>query len=653
VPNERTQIETKGSKHNLEVERYNSVFGRLDAGLYHCVSMKRAGQFDDPHGGSSGGGDEDNDRPEDSTRFRAPPTGIPTGLTPEEQLLWLQRLQQQQHSSAASLVAPFADDRNLDAGYSQRFLQGEEHCTNRGIDSEAASRYLPTHHARASHHHLLNQPEMSHLFQQQQQHQQQPFSQFTQQQQHQNLPQHEQLYGQQPQGSSHAAMMSDLLHQRYLGSGGGGGAVSAFTDAPLTNPHQLQSDGRSNINHPHHLAAQSNPIMDEMRHAYQHDVSRSLPEQFDSSLSYRTQNTPHLANTQTDSFRMAALLDAQQRQQLQQQQQQQQHEWTPNPSMPLPFSNSQPSQQSQSYSWRHHAGTDSMGRDNLLNTTQAILGASSFAPASRSDYWSSSAAGDHRWDQSLAAASAATGVLPMNAAIGSPGRSDKVSLMGHPTNRMDNMTGIAANTAPRSTAAAALFDRSASGFGRSDTRHGLISSPKRLKAKATATVTEGTYNPGPVRDLSLPSDKGNLSEYQCLLREQIVLFAVTDSDIQCSAQGRNRPITLGQVGVLCRHCARIPPGMRPSGAVYFPAKLSGLYQASQNMAINHFNKSCHSISEATRARLFKLKERKSTVLGGGKHFWANGARVIGVIECDQHLRFKDNDAESELKSLKE
>lgn len=151
---------------------------------------------------------------------------------------------------------------------------------------------------------------------------------------------------------------------------------------------------------------------------------------------------------------------------------------------------------------------------------------------------------------------------------------------------------------------------------------------------------EAVYDPGHVKELSLPSDKGNLSEYQCLLREQILLFSVAVSDIQCSAQGRNKPISLGQVGVLCRHCSKIPPGLRPSGAVYFPAQLSGLYQASQNMAINHFSKSCKSIPEAIRSRLLQLKERKSTVLGGGKRFWANGALVIGIVERDGQLRFK-------------
>jgi hypothetical protein len=178
------------------------------------------------------------------------------------------------------------------------------------------------------------------------------------------------------------------------------------------------------------------------------------------------------------------------------------------------------------------------------------------------------------------------------------------------------------------------------------------SKSKSIKVEPDAKL-EYNFEPENMRELSLPTDSENLSEYQCLLRQQIVLFTVGSADIECSAQGRNKPIVLGQVGTLCRYCAKLKPGLRPSGAVYFPAKLSGLYQASQNMAINHFSNNCQSIPEPLRQRLLQLKERKSTVLGGGKTFWANCAKVIGVIEQGDQLRFSDNTdtARAEEKAL--
>ena len=151
------------------------------------------------------------------------------------------------------------------------------------------------------------------------------------------------------------------------------------------------------------------------------------------------------------------------------------------------------------------------------------------------------------------------------------------------------------------------------------------------------------YKPGKLIPLSMSSDKGSLSMYQCLLREQICLFEAGDYDISCIAQGRNKPVQSGQVGIVCRHCASIPPGLRSRGAVYFPTKLKGLYQAVQNMGTNHFLNSCRNIPENIRTELQDLKDAKPTVLGGGKQFWAYGARLLGVIETEDDLRFKTDE----------
>jgi hypothetical protein len=139
--------------------------------------------------------------------------------------------------------------------------------------------------------------------------------------------------------------------------------------------------------------------------------------------------------------------------------------------------------------------------------------------------------------------------------------------------------------------------------------------------------------------VSLPSDQETLSEYQCLLREQIVFFEATVDDIEATAQGRNKPIKIGQVGILCKHCARLAPGYRPRGAVYFPARLSGIYQAAQNQATNHFCESCRTIPEPLRVRAMMLKEQKTVVLGGGKQYWARAAELSGVAETENGLAF--------------
>ena len=144
-------------------------------------------------------------------------------------------------------------------------------------------------------------------------------------------------------------------------------------------------------------------------------------------------------------------------------------------------------------------------------------------------------------------------------------------------------------------------------------------------------------------------DEDNLTTYQCLLRKQIEIFEATAEDIASTAQGRNKPIVPGQVGIRCRHCAGIPPRHRTRGATYYPAKLNGLYQAAQNMANAHLCSHCQLIPDALRRELTFLRDNKSCA-GGGKLYWAKCVRILGVVESDCVLRFKKNGESSEAKS---
>ena len=81
---------------------------------------------------------------------------------------------------------------------------------------------------------------------------------------------------------------------------------------------------------------------------------------------------------------------------------------------------------------------------------------------------------------------------------------------------------------------------------------------------------------GRVYPLYLTSDEQNLSRYQCLARKQIEIFETTDNDAGSNAQGRNRPIIPGQVGIRCKHCAHLPRKERKTGSVYYPSKVIGI-----------------------------------------------------------------------------
>ena len=143
----------------------------------------------------------------------------------------------------------------------------------------------------------------------------------------------------------------------------------------------------------------------------------------------------------------------------------------------------------------------------------------------------------------------------------------------------------------------------------------------------------------PPIQLYISCDDDSLSEYQCLVRKHIELFEAGVEDVESNAQGRNRPIVLGQVGIRCRHCTMLPPRHRSRGAIYYPAKLQGIYQAAQNLAVAHLGEHCQNVPDDVRANLSKLRERKSSA-GGGKRYWANGVRVLGVFEDRDGLRFE-------------
>ncbi|CAJ1966259.1 unnamed protein product [Cylindrotheca closterium] len=155
--------------------------------------------------------------------------------------------------------------------------------------------------------------------------------------------------------------------------------------------------------------------------------------------------------------------------------------------------------------------------------------------------------------------------------------------------------------------------------------------------KSTSATTQASL---PVV-VFMDCDEESLSDYQCLLRKQIELFEATTNDVQWNAQGRNKAIVLGQVGIRCRWCANLPTWSRSRGAVYYSATLDGLYQAAQNMAKNHLCKHCRYIPADVRQNLTGLRECKRRA-AGGKKYWAEGAKVLGIYQCEDGLRFKNS-----------
>lgn len=145
---------------------------------------------------------------------------------------------------------------------------------------------------------------------------------------------------------------------------------------------------------------------------------------------------------------------------------------------------------------------------------------------------------------------------------------------------------------------------------------------------------------GRCEPMELDTDSVSLSPFQCLARKQIEFFEAKASDVAAGARGRNNPITLGQVGIRCRHCSNDSPASRGRAAVYFPTKFDLVYQTAVNMTSTHLCIHCKEVPKAIREELVRLKDQRSTV-GGGKAYWAKAATKLGIIETQRGLRFKE------------
>lgn len=151
-------------------------------------------------------------------------------------------------------------------------------------------------------------------------------------------------------------------------------------------------------------------------------------------------------------------------------------------------------------------------------------------------------------------------------------------------------------------------------------------------------VSEAVLTGRPPIPLWNDYDETALTEYQCVLRKQIELFEANEDDLRGSAQGRNTPIRLGQVGIRCRHCSGMTKLARARGAVYYSRTVDGVYQVAQNMSKIHFVQTCLKVPRELREKLAKL-QRVNNRASGGKEYWLESLKALGIYEDGNCVRF--------------
>lgn len=147
----------------------------------------------------------------------------------------------------------------------------------------------------------------------------------------------------------------------------------------------------------------------------------------------------------------------------------------------------------------------------------------------------------------------------------------------------------------------------------------------------------------------LDTHGSNLSEHQALLRQQIEIFEAEVKDVATHMRGRNKSISLGQVGLRCKHCAHVSVKDRQKGSTYFPSTKSGVYQAAQNMSTTHIaNGLCHFMPASVKLQFAIILNKKQNSIvyqktGSGRQYWMQSVSELGLIDTDNHgIRFIRN-----------
>jgi hypothetical protein len=144
-------------------------------------------------------------------------------------------------------------------------------------------------------------------------------------------------------------------------------------------------------------------------------------------------------------------------------------------------------------------------------------------------------------------------------------------------------------------------------------------------------------------NLARPVDALKLSDHQFFLRQQVEVFQASPKDVSTHIRGRNKPISLGQVGIRCRHCAHLPIDKRQKGSTYFPANKLGIYQAAQNMCTSHIQCGlCSEMPESIKLEFVRLLVEKgqNSNTGAGRPYWAKSATNLGLVDTeDMGIRF--------------
>jgi len=167
----------------------------------------------------------------------------------------------------------------------------------------------------------------------------------------------------------------------------------------------------------------------------------------------------------------------------------------------------------------------------------------------------------------------------------------------------------------------------------------LFERPTEEAAKALAASLTNSNPPSPSSRvlLGIPEDKEWLSDMDCFIRRNLEVFCATAEDVDLAQQDRKYPITAGQVGIRCVHCALAGGRNACRGnAVAYPYSISGIYEGVREFERLHLG-SCKHLPTAMKQKLdgFKGSSSLSSVL---RKYYVLAANALGMYDSPDGIR---------------
>eukprot|EP00978_Attheya_sp_CCMP212_P021800 scaffold64098_cov53-Attheya_sp.AAC.1 len=154
--------------------------------------------------------------------------------------------------------------------------------------------------------------------------------------------------------------------------------------------------------------------------------------------------------------------------------------------------------------------------------------------------------------------------------------------------------------------------------------------------------------------LCMPHDSMYLNDIHCFVRRNVEAFVATRQDILAPCPGRKKKdrLTVGQVGIRCIHCAKLPLGERVKRSVCYPPSISGIYHSVSNIKFDHFDK-CRGLPAHERETFTTLRQKctqrrhrpSSPLIGGAKlsnstaQYYQDSAVALKLVDTPEGIRF--------------